>query len=89
MHDFKIVKTTIEDADILTSIAFLSKKHWNYLDEWMELWGADLIISPKIIQENNTYKITISDNTIGFIVISDHDRFAEISHCWITPAYLG
>ena len=47
--DFKIVNANIEDASVLTSIAFLSKKYWNYSDKWMELWREDLIISPKII----------------------------------------
>lgn len=89
MRDFKIVKATIEDADTLTSIAFLSKKHWNYPNEWMELWRKDLIISPEIIKENDAYKITSNNDIIGFIIISEQVKFTEILHCWITPSYIG
>ena len=87
--DFSIVKATIEDAGLLTAIAFLSKKHWNYPDEWMELWREGLIISPKIIEENDSYKITSNNNTLGFIVISDQDKLAEILHSWIKPTSIG
>lgn len=89
MPDIQIVKATIEDAEALTSIVFLSKQHWNYPDEWMDLWREDLHITASIIDENDTYKV-ISDNSIaGFIVIADQVSLAEILHCWIKPAFIG
>lgn len=87
--EIQIVKAAIEDAEKLTSIAYSSKKYWGYPEEWMELWREDLEISPAIIAENDSYKITSNKLTVGFIIVSKQDNCAEILHCWITPSFIG
>nr|WP_244136134.1 MULTISPECIES: hypothetical protein [unclassified Burkholderia] len=38
------------DADELTRLARLSKAHWGYPKEWLDLWQNDLTISPETIE---------------------------------------
>ena len=38
------------DSDELTQLARLSKAHWGYPKEWLDLWQSDLTISPETIE---------------------------------------
>lgn len=52
MHrNFVIRAGRPSDADQLTKLAFLSKAHWGYPTEWLELWEADLTVTPEMIED--------------------------------------
>ncbi|CAB3770918.1 hypothetical protein LMG29660_06760 [Burkholderia puraquae] len=43
MHKPFIVRAArTEDADALTQLARISKAHWGYPKDWLELWQSDL-----------------------------------------------
>ncbi len=77
------------DTLALSQIAFSSKKHWGYPDDWMEMWRPDLTITPDIIKRDEAFKLTLDEEIIGFAVISASDQEFEIEHCWIRPEYIG
>jgi len=84
-----IIKAEGNDADLLTNICFVSKKHWGYSDELMEMWRQDLTISETMVVNNFSFKMMLKSKTVGFIIVSLQDNIAEILHCCIAPAYIG
>lgn len=45
LQKIEIVKANNNDADILTEIGFSAKKHWNYPDNYYEIWKDELTIT--------------------------------------------
>lgn len=67
MHrPFVIRPCRAADADELTRLAFLSKAHWGYPKEWLDLWQADLTITPEIIECSLGCVAEIEGRIIGF-----------------------
>ncbi|VWB41718.1 GCN5 family acetyltransferase [Burkholderia arboris] len=54
------------DAGQLTQLAFLSKAHWGYPREWLDLWQADLTITPEMIEGSMAYVAETDEQIIGF-----------------------
>jgi ribosomal protein S18 acetylase RimI-like enzyme len=76
----------VEDAELLSSIAFNSKKFWGYSDELMNVWRSDLEISTQYILKNKVVKVFLEEKLIGFFGIKFIDSsIAEIDHLWIKP----
>lgn len=88
--DHQILKALAADHQTLSSIAYEAKGYWDYPAEWLALWKDDLTISPKLITENDTWKLMLGEVIIGFTIIITHpDDSYEIEHCWIKPQYIG
>ncbi len=64
------------DADELTRLARLSKAHWGYPNDSLDLWQSDLTISPETIEGSIGYVAESAKAIIGFWVrtSSDSDR---------------
>lgn len=43
--NLKYFDANVEDAELLSSLSYSSKKFWGYSDELMDLWKSDLEIS--------------------------------------------
>jgi GNAT superfamily N-acetyltransferase len=56
------------DAESLTALAQLSKAHWGYPADWLDLWRADLTISPDTIEHALAYVAERDGVIIGFWV---------------------
>jgi RimJ/RimL family protein N-acetyltransferase len=79
------------DCSVLTEIANVSKKHWEYSDELMNLWKEDLEINKKYIAENEVTKVLSEKRIIAFYALK-FDRLNEcyeIDHFWILPEFAG
>ncbi|WP_175824339.1 GNAT family N-acetyltransferase [Burkholderia sp. BCC0419] len=77
MHKLCTVRSTrAADADELTRLARLSKAHWGYPKEWLDLWQNDLTISPETIEGAIGYVAESGESIIGFWVGAsvDSDR---------------
>lgn len=86
----QISKARAEDHYSLSKIAFEAKSYWGYPAEWLEIWKPDLTIAPGLITDNDSWKITIEDEIIGFTIIITHPNGScEVEHCWISPDYIG
>jgi GNAT superfamily N-acetyltransferase len=91
MHrNFVIRAGRSSDADQLTQLAFLSKAHWGYPKEWLELWGADLTVRPEMIEDSIAYVAETEERIIGFWVRASMDA-DEPTRGWlfVHPDHMG
>ncbi len=95
----KIVPAEICDCKMLTEIAFKSKKHWNYPEEYYKIWEDELTITEGYILKNIVFKAGVNLNTIGFYSIVHNEEgfysgnvFVQagywLEHIFIHPDYL-
>jgi len=86
------------DSDILTEIAFFAKRHWNYPDEYYEIWKDELTITEKYLKQNIVYKAVYEEFIVGFysIVENKSDFYSGdilvqkgfwLEHIFIRPEY--
>ncbi|WP_175734270.1 GNAT family N-acetyltransferase [Burkholderia ambifaria] len=78
------------DADQLTKLAFLSKAHWGYPKEWLDLWQGDLTVTPEMIEGSIAYVAEAEEQIIGFWVRASMDS-NEPTRGWlfVHPAHMG
>jgi acetyltransferase (GNAT) family protein len=80
---------TPEDAELLSAIAFDSKKFWGYPDELMALWKTDLEINHEYILENKVVKVLDAENFIGFFALKFAENGnVELDHLWLKPEHI-
>lgn len=74
MHKlFTVRAARVADADELSRLARLSKAHWGYPKEWLDLWQSDLTISPETIEGAIGYVAESAQSIIGFWVRASVD----------------
>ncbi|WP_175747846.1 GNAT family N-acetyltransferase [Burkholderia ambifaria] len=78
------------DADQLTKLAFLSKAHWGYPKEWLDLWQGDLTLTPEMIEGSIAYVAEAEEQIIGFWVRASMDS-DEPTRGWlfVHPDHMG
>ena len=85
-----IKKSTSELHVKLTEISFVSKKYWNYSDEWMGIWKDDLTITENFITNNYVYHLENDANEIvGFYAFVKFDNYIELDSLFVSPEYIG
>ena len=85
-----IKKSTSELHVELTEISFVSKKYWNYSDEWMEIWKNHLTITENFITNNYVYHLENDANEIvGFYAFVKFDNYIELDSLFVSPEYIG
>ncbi|WP_176041897.1 GNAT family N-acetyltransferase [Burkholderia stabilis] len=72
-HPFTVRAARTADADELTKLARLSKAHWRYPEDWLDLWQSDLTISPETIEGAIGYVAESAGTIIGFWVRASSD----------------
>ena len=60
------------DSDLLTEISFTAKKHWNYPDNYYDLWRDELTITKEYINQNIVFNALYQDAVIGFYSIIEN-----------------
>jgi N-acetylglutamate synthase-like GNAT family acetyltransferase len=85
-----IKKSTSELHVEFTEISFVSKKYWNYSDEWMEIWKNHLTITENFIINNYVYHLENDANEIvGFYAFVKFDNYIELDSLFVSPEYIG
>ena len=79
----------IEEAALLTGIAFAGKQYWRYPSDWMELWRPDLIVTSQYIADEVVQVAEIAGEVIGFIGLSNEDDGCYLEHLWLRPERIG
>jgi GNAT superfamily N-acetyltransferase len=71
MHELNISirKAFQEEHELLSTIALLAKKHWNYTEEYYEAWKDELTITPEYINKNIVFVAVLQDVVVGFYSI--------------------
>lgn len=88
------------DSDILTEIAFSAKRHWNYPEEYYQIWKDELTITEKYLDKNIVYKAILGGSIVGFYSIAENkaDFYSGeilvqkgfwLEHIFIQPDYHG
>jgi len=91
---------TINDSEALTKISFASKRHWNYPDEYFEIWKDELTITTLYILNNILYVAEIDAQAIGYFSLVEvkKDFWSAkvlvnkgfwIDHIFVLPQYIG
>lgn len=92
--DYQIIQVdqpTESIAERLSRISKASKAHWGYPPEWLELWRADLEVTPAYLAQNRVFLLELlpGKESIGFCIIQDEGTVLSVEHLWILPAYIG
>ena len=85
----QIVRAKAEDADALTEIAHVAKRHWGYPERWIKAWRDILTMRPEFITSNVTYCATEGGHAVGFYVLTTESDGMHLDHLWIRPPAMG
>lgn len=83
----------------LTTIAFAAKRHWNYPEEYYNIWSDELTITENYIDKNFVFVAIYNEEIIGFSSVIEvkitfwaGEIFIEkgfwLDHLYIDPHYL-
>lgn len=87
--DIQIRRARADEADVLTEIAHAAKRHWQYPENWIELWKEDLTITEDFLANNEVYVALIGDKLAGCCALVVNGSVAELEHMWVKPDYMG
>ena len=98
LNKIQIRKAQPVDSDLLTEISFDAKKHWNYPDNYYDLWRDELTITKEYIHQNIVFEALYQNSVLGFYSIIENetdfytgDIFVKkgfwLEHIFIKPAY--
>lgn len=87
--DIQIRRARVDEADALTKVAHAAKRHWQYPENWIELWKEDLTITNDFIANNEVYVALIDDEIAGCCALVVNGSVAELEHMWVKPDYMG
>jgi GNAT superfamily N-acetyltransferase len=96
--NIQIIAATGTDSNLLTEISFAAKRHWNYPENYYEIWKDELTITTDYIQQHIVYKALLNNLVVGFysIVKNDVDFYSGetfvkkgfyLEHIFIRPQY--
>ncbi len=72
LQKIQIEKAKQSDSSILTEIAFSAKKHWNYPDNYFEIWKDELTITEEYVNQNIVYQASSENLILGFYSIVEN-----------------
>lgn len=76
---------TPDEAEILTALACAAKAYWGYSDEVLELFRADLGITPAFIAENTVLCAVDGAQVVGVAGVCVIEGGLELEHLWVAP----
>jgi len=85
----EVQRATTNQAGSLTQIAFAAKRHWGYPERWIQIWSPILTITPKYVEQYETYVAYLKKEPVGFCTLSIEDDRASVEHLWVLPEYMG
>ncbi|MCG6191465.1 GNAT family N-acetyltransferase [Maribellus maritimus] len=72
LQKIQIEKANLSDSKILTEIAFAAKRHWDYPDNYFEIWKEELTITERYVNENIVYHASLDNSILGFYSIVEN-----------------
>ena len=87
---WKIRKALPSEAEHLSGLAFRSKSHWGYSDQFMQACLEELTLEDCYIESNPTFVIEDAINTIGFYSL-EHISAPEVElvYLFVEPDFIG
>jgi GNAT superfamily N-acetyltransferase len=87
--EVEIGRASPGDAEVLTRIAFASKRYWGYPERWIEGWRETLTITPEFVRDNEVYATVVGGEPFGFYALAGTGHELELEHLWVSPAWIG
>lgn len=84
----QIRRALASDVAELTRLAHAAKRSWGYPDDWMELWRADLTLTPEQIQSQAVYCAVAGSRIVAFYAVSADEQDFELEHMWVDPEHM-
>ncbi len=85
-----VIKSNVEDNEILTNVTKKSKAYWGYSDEQMKKWSELLTITKNYIENNNVYKLLVDNLTVGYYSYFNLDEnVVKLDNLFVLPNYIG
>ena len=72
LQNIEIDKAQESDCDILTDISFTAKRHWDYPENYYDIWRNELTITKDYINRNIIFKARYQDSLLGFYSIAEN-----------------
>ncbi|KLU63362.1 acetyltransferase (GNAT) family protein [Peptococcaceae bacterium CEB3] len=98
--DLNIRRAEEADSDDLTAISFASKGHWNYPEEYFDIWNKELTITPDYIRQNGVFLAEAEGVSVGYasiVEVKDDIRINQVviprgfwlEHLFVKPEFIG
>jgi GNAT superfamily N-acetyltransferase len=84
-----ILQATPDEAGILTTITLASKRHWNYPEEWIQIWLPLLTITPEYILENEAWIAFKGEMCAAYYSLKKDDESLWLDNLWVLPEFMG
>lgn len=78
-----------EHADILTQITIAAKRHWNYPENWIQIWLPLLTITPEYISGHETWIATLNDKPVAYYSLKEAENALWLDNLWVLPGHMG
>jgi GNAT superfamily N-acetyltransferase len=78
------------EAEVLTGLALVGKRHWGYPEPWLQTWRGLLAISPDYVAAHVVY--CAEDGTgrvVGFYALEHDGGGCRLEHLWLEPSLIG
>ena len=75
------------DALFLTSISFGAKRHWNYSEEYLQVWHDQLTITEEYIDRNIVFLAQKKSTIIGYCSIVKAETYNMDDLGFSEPGY--
>ena len=72
--EISIYKAHDSDCETLTEVSFSAKKHWNYPENYFDIWKDELTITEEYINKNIVYKAMFLESVFGFYSIVENEN---------------
>ena len=77
------------EADSLTQIALVAKRHCGYPDHWIELWRPQLTFDAEYFEANESWAAEVDGRPVAFYTLLDKDGTVWLENLWVLPEYMG
>ncbi|TPD71262.1 GNAT family N-acetyltransferase [Flavobacterium microcysteis] len=86
----KIERSEKNDNLILSEITFEGKAYWGYGKEQLEKWRNDLTITQDYIENNETFKLIVDDEIIGYYsILKLENKIIKLDYLFLLPKFIG
>lgn len=79
----------LNEADMLSTIAYQAKAYWGYPQVWLMQWQAELTIRPEFISWHWIHVAEIDQQVVGFYALAPRSDHASLEHLWLLPEFIG
>lgn len=78
----------VEEAEVISEIAILSKAYWNYSREFIQACKEDLTIDETYMKQNYVFVVETEEEVIGFFAFQRGEQ-DSLDFFYLHPNYIG